>query len=321
MLSPRSCDSPSAQLKYFGPAGAQSKVDLDARPSRSLDELFASVTDGKCEFAVVPLENNMSGLLQDVLLKLIAAPNLHIFGEVLVAEEHCLCVQPGTKREDIRTVISHAHLLLQSEKFLIGLEKENGCHPIGRQCNFDSAGACALIDAPAKAAISSRRAGLSAGLEVVGSKLADLESETRYIVLSTKPATITNRLGLRCSVSFMLRNQEGALFKSLSCFAFRNLNITKINTLPVAGKTELATADLASGGAGAAIELGRWDYGFVVDFAASTDARVNEAALSNLREFAANVRVLGTYTSAESAASGCISRNASGLLGNLAGGF
>ena len=75
--------------------------------------------------------------------------------------------QPGTKREDIRTIFSHSHLLLQSEKYLTGLEKENGCHPIGRQCTFDSAGACAMVDSPTKAAISSRRAGLSAGLEIV----------------------------------------------------------------------------------------------------------------------------------------------------------
>jgi len=246
-----------------------------------------------------------------VLLKLIADPNLHIVGETCLAEEQCLCVQPGTKREEIRTVISHAHLLLQSETFLIGLEKENGCHPIGRQCNFDSASACSLVDSREKAAISSRRAGLGAGLEVVGSKLADLESETRYIVLATKPATITNRLGLRTSVSFMLRNQEGALFKSLSCFAFRNLNITKINTLPLAGKPDLQTP--ASG-----VATGRWDYGFVVDFAASTDEAVNEAALSNLREFASNVRVLGTYTTAESATNqGLLSRNASGLLASM----
>jgi len=294
--------SEDAALKYFGPGSSQYKTELDAQPSRSLDELFAKVSDGVCEFGVVPLENNVSGLLQDVLLNLVRSPDLHIVGEVLVAEEHCLCVVPGSSREAIRTVISHPHLLQQIDAWLCKLEKENGCNPIERHCTFDSVGACKLVDAPSKAAISSRRAGLSAGLEIVGSKLANLESETRYIVLSTAPATISNRLGLRCSVSFMLHNQEGALFKSLSCFAFRNLNITKINTLPLGGAAEELIGS-----------PGNWQYGFVVDFKASNDEQVNEAALQNLREFAANVRILGVYTTAESALAQSRNQHHSGL--------
>ena len=300
--------SEDAALRYFGPGGIQSQTDLDTLPSRSLDELFAAVTDGHCEYAVVPLENNSSGLLQDVLLKLVSLPTLHIVGEVLVAEEHCLCAMPGTKREDVRTVISHSHLLIQSESWLLNLEKANGCHPIGRQCSFDSAGACALVDSESKAAIASRRAGESAGLSVVGSKLADLESETRYIVLARQPATASNRLGLRCSVTFTLRNQEGALFKCLSCFAFRSLNVLKMHSLPLASNKELR----------AGFEPGRWDYAFVVDFQASTDPKVNAAALDNLREFATRVRILGEYSSHESATKS-ISRNAShgAMLSNL----
>ena len=123
-----------------------------------------------------------------------------------LAEEHCL--KPGTARESIRSVMSHSHLLLQSEQYLSRLEEENGRHSIFRQCTLDSAGACRLVDTPLRAAAR-------AGLEVAGSKnpvkLADLESETRYIVLCLQPAPITNRLGLRFSVFFMLRNQEGAL--------------------------------------------------------------------------------------------------------------
>lgn len=156
--------------KYFGPGGSQSQVEFSTRPSSSLNELFAAVTDGVCEYAMVPLENSVSGLLQDVLIKLVAAPGVHIVGEELIAEEHCLCVRPGTKKGDIRTVVSHPHLLMQSEEWLHKLEVENG-QPVGRSAAFDSASACALIDGPTKAAIASRRAAKSAGLEVIGSKV------------------------------------------------------------------------------------------------------------------------------------------------------
>ena len=59
--------SEDAALNFFGPDGARTQTELDAQPSRSLDELFASVKDGRSKFAVIPLENNVSGLLQDIL--------------------------------------------------------------------------------------------------------------------------------------------------------------------------------------------------------------------------------------------------------------
>jgi arogenate/prephenate dehydratase len=316
--------SEDAALKYFGVDSPQSKKDLNTLPTRSLDELFSLVTKGEAEFAVVPLENSVSGLLQDVLLKLIATPRVHIVGELLHAEEHCLCTLPGARRESIRTIYSHAHLMFQSESFLLALEEQNKPDLLERCCKFDSAGACTEVDSLSKAAIASRRAGEAAGLVVLESKLADVESETRYIVVSAKPVVPTNRVGLRCSVSFMLRNQEGALFKSLSCFAFRQLNITKINTLPLGGKRELlsnGSGDEQGGGAASSFQPGPWDYAFVVDFAASQDAKVNANAMTNLKEFASHVRILGEYTSAERAENS-ISRSASavGLLG-MAGPF
>ena len=201
--------SEDAAVKYFGLQGINKMNELDARPSSNLNELFKAVVDGTCNYAVVPLENNTSGLLQDVLHKLLGVPSLHIVGEVLVSEEHCLCVQPGTKLTDIRTVISHPHLLMQCEDILGALESDNGGNGIARQTTFDSAGACRLIDSPSKAAISSRRAGMVAGLEELAlpCKRVDLARETRYIVLSTTANSSHGGSGVRCSVSFTLRNQ------------------------------------------------------------------------------------------------------------------
>ena len=155
-------------------------------------------------------------------------------------------------------------------------------------------------------------------------------------MLSGKCETPTNRLGLVCSVSFVLPNQQGAMFRALSCFALRNLNVTKaraaprccaqrappascerrlrrserlsarpslhqMTTLPLGGRKELG-GESVSLGSGGTFSTSRWDYVFVVDFTASTNAAVNAAALDNLREFAAKVRILGEYNSAGSAA-------------------
>ena len=217
--------SEDAALQYFSPTKYTSVVTT---PSNSLDGLFRAVADGSCAYAVAPIENSVSGMLQSVLIKVLEFQQLHIVGEIVVAEEHCLCVQPGTRRQDVRTVLSHDHLLQQSQAYLDRLAAENGGYAVQRECTFDSAAACALVDAPHKAAIASRRAWVAAGLEVVGSKIADLECETRYLVLSLTPHSPTNRLGLCCSVSFLLPNQQGAMFRAMSCFAFRNLNLLKV---------------------------------------------------------------------------------------------
>ena len=299
-------DAQNTTVSFYGSPGAFSEdaavkffvrsrfPNVTTTPSAGLDALFASVASGECGYAVVPFENSVSGTLEQVLVKLVTHPSLHIVGETIVAEEHCLAVRPGTAKEAIRTVLSHSHLLAQSSKFLSQLEADNGGHAIARQCTFDSAGACALVDGPTKAAIASRRAAEAHGLEVIASKFADIESETRYLVLSKQDVKSANRLGRRCTVSFVLPNQNSALFKALSCFAFRNLNILKVATVPLGGKGDVISS--SSGGS----TLGRWDYVFVVDFTASPNAEVNRQALSNLREYAIQVKVLGEYSPAES---------------------
>ena len=280
-----------AAREYFETQSGSSKNNsVEYIATSSLGELFsATVAEGGNSFAVVPFENSVSGTLQNVLIKLVTTPGLHIVGEVVLAEEHCLCAQPGATTSGLRMVLSHPHLLTQSNKFIKSLGSGGAME---RTCTFDSVTACALVDGPTKAAIASRRAAEAHGLEVLASKFADVESETRYMVLGLQPASSANRLGRRCTVSFVLANQQGAMFKCLSCFAFRNLNVLKISTVPLGGKQDTLV------GSGGGFELGRWDYVFVLDFIASPNQAVNDAALENLREYAARVRVLGEYAPA-----------------------
>ena len=296
----------ATRVRYYGSAGAfsedaareffkrQGGDAVEFIATGAIETLFSATANGggdagpEC-YAVVPFENSVSGTLQNILIKLVTTPGLHIVGEVVLAEEHCLCVRPGATKEGITTVLSHPHLLTQSNTFL----KTFASSP-ERVCTFDSAAACGLVDAPHKAAIASRRAAEAHGLEVLDSKFADVESETRYMVLGPRPASSSHRLGRRCTVSFVLANQQGAMFKCLSCFAFRNLNVLKISTVPLGGKQDTLV------GSGGGFELGRWDYVFVLDFIASPNQAVNDAALQNLREYAARVRVLGEYSPATS---------------------
>jgi prephenate dehydratase len=300
--------------KYYGSEGAFSHVaaekyfsiarkDIELLPSSSISNLFDSVSTGEVNYCIVPYENSVSGTISSTIVQLLLHPKLHIVGEILDADELCLCGATGATLKDVKTVLSHSHLLAQAGGFLSSLEAEAGS-TIKREPTFDSASACTMVGTDvSKAAIASRRAAETNGLTVLKSNFADVESETRYVILAlnSTPPTSSHRLGRRCTVSYVLANRAGAMFKSLSCFAFRDLSIIKVSTVPLGGKQKsiLGVSSSSSSSSSGSATANRWDYVFVVDFVASSNDKVNQAALESLKEFANSVRILGEYSAAE----------------------
>jgi len=309
----------TSTCKYYGSEGAFTHVaaekyfnttlqKVELTSSSSLSNLFDSVASGESDYCCVPYENSISGTISSTIVHLLMHPNLHIVGEILDADELCLCACSGATLSTIRTVMSHSHLLLQSGNFLKSLESKNGGVTIAQQPTFDSATGCSLVgNDTTKCAIASKRAASAHGLTILETNFADVEAETRYVILSTTPSTSSSRLGRRCSVSFVLPNRPGAMFKSLSCFAFRDLSIIKVSTVPLGGKKDVLLSSSSSNGGSSSSSFNtrsipgasRWDYVFVVDFVASANASVNQAALNALGEFAKSVRILGEYQPAE----------------------
>ena len=297
--------------QYFGSAGAFShvaaekyfkaaRIDVALSPSSNLSTLFDAVSSSSVDYCIVPYENSISGTISSTIVQLLMHPNLHIVGEMLDADELCLCTAPNAQLSDIKTVMSHSHLLQQSGVFLKTLPNTIACEP-----TFDSASACAAVGTDvSKAAIASRRAAEAHGLAVLSKNFADTESETRYVILAHKsnPAakSSSHRLGRRCTVSYVLANRAGAMFKSLSCFAFRDLSIIKVSTVPLGGFLNSGSSGSSSSSdSNGSSTANRWDYVFVVDFIASANDAVNTAALEALKEFANSVRILGEYSAAE----------------------
>jgi prephenate dehydratase len=100
---------------------------------------------------------------------------------------------------------------------------------------------------------------------------------TRFLALAKEPRVVSDPEGgdYKTSVVFSLMNQPGALFKALSVFALRDIDLTKIESRPIPGKT--------------------WDYMFYIDFAGHQKAKNCERALDHLDELATYLRVLGSY--------------------------
>lgn len=256
------------------------------REGGSFQQVFSSVADGTVKYGVVPIENSESGEIRQVY-SLLVKSGLFITGEQAVQEDHCLCVLPGVTKDQIKRVYSHSELLTQCHNFLNKLTEEN--KELERVTVSNSAAGFEKIKTQNMmnaAAIGTHRAASIHGLEVLEQGVGNVTSiATRYIILSKNPCPKASPIAkLRCSLALTVRNETGGLFKMLSCFSFRGINILKLNSRPAAMALELFG------------ETGRhWEYVQFIDYEPHQDHAVNDALLVNLKDYSQQVRNFGTY--------------------------
>jgi prephenate dehydratase len=253
--------SEQAVFNYFGHG--------ETLPCESFDSVFDSVVLGACEAGLIPIENSLAGSIHqnyDLLLR----HDLHITGEYLLRVQHCLIALPGVTKADVQKVISHPQALGQCAAYLraLGVKTESV---------YDTAGSVKMLKESGErttAAIASRRAAEIYGMQILEEGVEDnAENYTRFLAISK---TGTRPEGeAKTSIVFTLKNQPGALFKALSVFALRDIDLTKIESRPLQGKP--------------------WEYLFYIDFVGATHEETAGRALDHLGEYALMLRVLGSY--------------------------
>ena len=263
------------RLAYQGEPGAYSEAaalvyggaQVETMPCKSFDEVFEAVVRKRATHGVVPLENSIGGTIHrnyDLLLE----HDLMITGEVELDVVHCLQALPGTKISDLKAVYSHPQALAQCERYL----KDLG---VTVEAVYDTAGGAKLVaeqklkDA---AALASRRAAEVFGLEVLQEAVQDYEYNiTRFAIIGGVAGPDADKT----TIVFALPSTPGALFKALSVFALRDINLTKLESRPIRGRP--------------------WEYLFYVEVEARRDDMACSRSLMHLAEFAKWTRVLGTY--------------------------
>lgn len=140
---------------------------------------------------------------------------------------------PGQQLDDIHTISSHPMALLQCERFLSTRKHWHIIHDV------DTAGAAALISKQEKkgwAAIASRSTAKYYGLEILAEQIQDVkENYTRFYVLEKSDKTHHSQ-GNKIAMCFTLPHQVGALATVLACCTAYQLNLEKIQSLPIANE-------------------------------------------------------------------------------------
>jgi prephenate dehydratase len=259
----RGAYSEAAALELFGPATV-------VLPCETFDQAFDAVETGQAEAGLVPIENSLAGSIHrnyDLLLQ----HQLAIVGERHLRVRHCLIVHPGVILSEVRRVISHPQALAQCDRYLRSLTG------VETAVVYDTAGSVKMVREAGDrsvAAIASRRAADVYNMAVLAEGIEDDPANfTRFLAIARQP--VVPQGDAKTSIVFAMRNQAGALFKAMSAFALRDIDLTKIESRPLVGKV--------------------WEYLFYVDFAGSTADAVVTRALDNLAEYTSLLRVLGSY--------------------------
>jgi prephenate dehydratase len=251
-------------------AALQLVRDAEMRPCRSFEELFGTVASGEAALGIVPVENTLAGAVQRTM-DLLVEHTLHAVGETRVPIRLCLTARPGVKLADLGTVASHPVALQQCHRFFQD-------HPhLVPTAAYDTAGSVKeLMEGGAAwdAAVGSALAARLYGANVLAENIEDHEHNyTRFLAVAREPVTPPEE-GAKTSLAFRLGHTPGSLHQALGCFARHSVDLSRIESRPIAGRP--------------------WEYRFYVD-ARGASPEAQGRAVEELRATVDDVRVLGRY--------------------------
>ena len=255
-----------AALNYFHPEA------VEILPSTNFKELFGALDTNKADYGITAIENSVAGSIIPNY-QLLTDYDLPVIGEIYLRIYQNLAALPGQRIEDLHTVYSHPMALLQCKRF------------------FDEYPHIQLIDSPDTAssareiqkkqtlgvgAICSMQAAENNQLEILGKSIeSNKKNYTRFLILRDRHAAHhENPASDKASIYFSLAHEIGSLSKILSIFSYFEINLSKIQSLPIIGK--------------------EWEYLFHADLEYQNYARYRQS-LESVQPFVGDFKILGEY--------------------------
>lgn len=255
--------SQAAMETYFG-------KDISSFHVETFRDAMKALEEKRADYAVLPIENSSAGAVDEVYDLLVHFEN-YIVGEVILPINHTLAGIKGTRIEQIESVYSHPQALMQCARFLNG---HRGWQQISITNTAVAAKKVLEDNDCTKAAICSEYAANLYGLEILKEKINhNSNNSTRFIIITNQKVFLKD--ASKISICFEVAHESGSLYHILSHFIYNNLNMTKIESRPIEGRT--------------------WEYRFFVDFDGNLTDEAVKNAIGGLDEEAKNLKILGNY--------------------------
>lgn len=266
------------RVAYQGEPGAFSEKavrqyfsgGVTAVPCFSFPEVFEAVVAGRTEFGMIPIENTLAGSVHpnyDLLLEY----NVQIVGEVKLRIVHNLIAHPGVPLSAIKVVYAHPQAAMQCDQFL---RRQSHWRV---QLSYDTAGSVKHIKEQKimdGAAVASKEAAEKFDMAIVQESIETSPLNfTRFIVLAQQGTADVQ--ADKISIILNTRNEPGALARILTQLAEQDINLTKLESRPIAGKP--------------------WEYMFYADFEGNILEPRMQAVLDRIQSATTYLKMLGCY--------------------------
>lgn len=250
-------------------------MDIEIVPRSTFKDVFTSLKENKVHFGIMAIENSIAGSILPNY-SLLAQSKMKIIGEIYLRICQNLVALPGETIEGLTEVQSHPMAILQCMKFF-------DQYPHIRLIDSEDTATCAkrISDQQLKGigAISSKLAAHQYKLEILAESIeTDKTNYTRFLIVSDPNPTKKSLEVNKSSINFALQHKTGSLSKILSILSFYEINLTKIQSMPIIGKD--------------------WEYQFFIDVEFD-QYDVYRQSLDAIKPFTSNLVVLGEYQKGE----------------------
>jgi prephenate dehydratase len=254
-----------AAQKYFG------EEEIEIVPRDSFMDLLSSLKEQKSDYGIMAIENSLAGSILPNYNLLRDTP-MRIAGEIYLRIKQNLVALPGVEITDIKEVYSHAMAILQCKQFF---GKYPGIRLIESMDTALSARDLKENNIMDAGAIASRLAAERYGLNILAEGIeTNKMNYTRFLILTENGHQVDKNFVNKSSIHFALDHKIGSLSKILSIFSFHDINLAKIQSMPIMGKD--------------------WEYQFYVDLEI-LDYKLYLRALESIKPFTFGLIVMGEY--------------------------
>ncbi|MCF2553594.1 prephenate dehydratase [Faecalicatena contorta] len=273
-----SLQASSARVVFQGTEGAYGQAAMknyfgencNSYHVRTFRDAMEAIEEGAADYAVLPIENSSAGSVNEMYDLLVEFEN-YIVAETIIPITHTLAGLPGASLSDIERVYSKAEALMQTSHFL-------NDHSDWQQISVANTAIAAkkiLEDQDkSQAAVCSAYAASVYGLEVLEDAINDEQNNsTRFIVVTNQKVFLKG--ASKISICFEVPHESGSLYHILSHIIYNDLNMTRIESRPIEGRS--------------------WEYRFFIDFEGNLEDAAVKNAIRGLREESRSLKILGNY--------------------------